>query len=105
MVEATGCGCPVDTSVLSTEAPTEAAAETLNPYELPHTPLKRATLAVPKISFGLERREILTAAPSSPRFIVRRTRFGDDASRRAINFVNSERTVSYVEIFKYERNG
>ena len=30
MVEATGRGCPVDTSVLSTEAPTEAAAETLN---------------------------------------------------------------------------
>ena len=30
MVEATGCGCPVDTSVHSTEAPTEAAAETLN---------------------------------------------------------------------------
>ena len=27
MVEATGCGCPVDTSVHSTEAPTEAAAE------------------------------------------------------------------------------
>ena len=27
MVEATGRGCPVDTSVHSTEAPTEAAAE------------------------------------------------------------------------------
>ena len=27
MVEATGCGCPVDTSVHSTEALTEAAAE------------------------------------------------------------------------------
>ena len=31
LVEVTGCGCPVDTSVQSTEAPTEAAAETLKP--------------------------------------------------------------------------
>ena len=30
LVAGTGCGCPVDTSVQSTEAPTEAAAETLN---------------------------------------------------------------------------
>ncbi len=46
MVEATGCGCPVDTSVHSTEAPTEAAAETLNlrPSRL------RRHLAVPKIA-------------------------------------------------------
>ena len=29
LVRVTGCGCPVDTSVLCTEAPTEAAAETL----------------------------------------------------------------------------
>ena len=36
-------------------------------------------LAVPKICFGLERRQILTAAPSSPRFITHRVRFGDDA--------------------------
>ena len=34
---------------------------------------------VPKICFGLERRQILTAAPSSPRFITHRVRFGDDA--------------------------
>ena len=32
MVGVTGCGCPADTSVRSTEAPTEAAAETLNPW-------------------------------------------------------------------------
>ena len=78
MVRETGCGCPVDTSVHSTEAPTEAAAETLtpyelplllwikqktrsfdlvwcerrdlNPYELPHTPLKRARLPIPPLS-------------------------------------------------------
>ena len=30
LVAGTGCGCPVDTSVQSTEAPTEAAAETPN---------------------------------------------------------------------------
>ena len=30
LVAGTGCGCPVDTSVHSTEAPTEAAAESLN---------------------------------------------------------------------------
>ncbi len=36
-------------------------------------------LAVPKICFGLERRQILTAAPSSPRFICHRQRIGDDA--------------------------
>jgi len=29
LVAGTGCGCPVDTSVQSTKAPTEAAAETL----------------------------------------------------------------------------
>ena len=44
MVAGEGCGCPVDTSVHSTEAPTEAAAENLNPW-LP--------LAVPKIAFRL----------------------------------------------------
>ena len=44
LVGVTGCGCPVDTSVQSTEAPTEAAAEILNPW-LP--------LAVPKIAFRL----------------------------------------------------
>ena len=32
LVAGEGCGCPVDTSVQSTEAPTEAAAETLNQY-------------------------------------------------------------------------
>ena len=36
-------------------------------------------LAVPKICFGLERRQILTAAPSSLRFICHRQRVGDDA--------------------------
>lgn len=30
LVRVTGCGCPVDTSVHCTEAPTEATAETLN---------------------------------------------------------------------------
>ena len=44
MVGVTGCGCPVDTSVHSTEAPTETAAETLNPW-LP--------LAVPEILCSL----------------------------------------------------
>ncbi len=33
--------------------------------------------------FGLERRAILTAAPLSPRFIVHRTRFGDNAQSRS----------------------
>ena len=32
LVAGEGCGCPVDTSVQSTEAPTEAAAETLNQF-------------------------------------------------------------------------
>ena len=36
-------------------------------------------LRCPKFAFGLERRRILTAAPSSPRFIRHRRRFGDDA--------------------------
>ena len=49
MVEATGCGCPVDTSVHSTEAPTEAVAETSN---LRHLRLRRH-LAVPKVSMRL----------------------------------------------------
>jgi hypothetical protein len=40
---------------------------------------------VPKICFGLERRQILTAAPSSPRFIRHRRRFGDDAANSAIS--------------------
>ena len=38
-----------------------------------------ALLRFPKSLIGLERRAILTAAPSSPRFIVHWTRFGDDA--------------------------
>ena len=33
LVAGEGCGCPVDTSVHSTEAPTEAAVET-SPFEL-----------------------------------------------------------------------
>ena len=37
LVRMTGCGCPVDTSVRSTEAPTEVAAETLNPHEIAFT--------------------------------------------------------------------
>ena len=49
LVEATGCGCPGDTSVLSTEAPTEAGAETSN---LRHLRLRRH-LAVPKIALRL----------------------------------------------------
>ena len=36
-------------------------------------------LRCPKFAFGLERRRILTATPSSPRFIRHRRRFGDDA--------------------------
>ncbi len=36
-------------------------------------------LAVPKICFGLERQQILTAAPSSPCFICHRQRVGDYA--------------------------
>ena len=32
LVAGEGCGCPVDTSVQSTEAPTEAAAENLNQF-------------------------------------------------------------------------
>ena len=37
-------------------------------------------LRFPKSLYGLERRAILTAAPSSPRFISHRERFGDDAT-------------------------
>ncbi len=33
--------------------------------------------------FGLERRAVLTAAPSSPRFISHRECFGDDAANSA----------------------
>ena len=40
-------------------------------------------LRFPKSLAGLERRGILTAAPSSPRFIRHRRHFGDDALRRA----------------------
>ena len=36
-------------------------------------------LRFPKSLIGLERRAILTAAPSSPRFIAHWARFGDDA--------------------------
>ena len=36
-------------------------------------------LRCPKFAFGLERRQILTAAPFSPRFIRHRRRFGDNA--------------------------
>ena len=50
MVGVTGCGCPVDTSVCNTEAPTEAAAETLNPW-LP--------LAVPEILCSLRVTDII----------------------------------------------
>ena len=38
-----------------------------------------ALLRFPKLLFGLGRRAILTAAPSSPRFIRHRRHFGDDA--------------------------
>ena len=65
MVEATGCGCPVDTSVHSTEAPTEAAAENGCPVDTSvrstEAPTEAAAetsnpwlpLAVPKIPFRL----------------------------------------------------
>ena len=56
----TGCGCPVDTSVRSTEAPTEAAAETLNPYELPHASCGTQSFFAPWSGA-----ETLTAAPQS----------------------------------------
>ena len=59
----------------STEAPTEAAAETSN---LRHPP----SCGSQNHFFGLERRVILTAAPFSPHFIVHRTRFGDNAQSR-----------------------
>jgi len=45
------CGCPVDTSVQSTEAPTEAAAETLNQFAQTSF---ACPLAVPKTTCALE---------------------------------------------------
>jgi len=38
----------------------------------------------PKVVSGLERRQLLTTAPSSPRFFSHRERFGDDARRRNV---------------------
>ena len=61
LVAGEGCGCPVDTSVQSPEAPTEAAAETLNQFAQTSF---ACPLAVPKIVYALERHTILTAAPS-----------------------------------------
>ena len=52
LVAGTGCGCPADTSVQSAEAPTEAAAETLN---LRPPGYHFVPLAVPKVHNGLER--------------------------------------------------
>ena len=70
LVRVTGCGCPVDTSVCNTEAPTEAAAETLNlrlPLAVPDDsklpflacrPLRHFTLAAS--STGCARVQCLT---------------------------------------------
>lgn len=49
--------------------------------------------------------EILTAAPSSPRFIVRRTRFGDDAPGythrlQAYSFVITKKILRYPNGFR-----
>ena len=73
----------------STEAPTEAAAETSN---LRHPP----SCGSQNHFFGLERRVILTAAPFSPHFIVHRTRFGDNAqSRTAFVAIKKQQPFSY----------
>ena len=42
----------------------------MNKYDL----LEIDLLRFPKLAFGLERRQVLTAAPTNTRFIVRRTR-------------------------------
>jgi len=63
--------------------------------------MTRGTLAVPKIYHGLERRKILTAAPSSPRFISHCERFGDDAANSAILADYCADILSpYVSFFK-----
>ena len=58
----------------------------------------RVTLAVPKICFGLGRRQILTAAPSSPRFIRHRRRFGDDAAIPSLLFRQKFRFAAFLPI-------
>ena len=58
----------------------------------------------PKSLFGLERRAILTAAPFSPRFIVHRTRFRDNAqSRRACFARRNKKTVTFQLLLIYGR--
>ena len=47
--------------------------------------LSKALLRFPKSLIGLVRRAILTAAPSSPRFIRHWRRFGDDATAASRN--------------------
>ena len=47
----------------------------------PLSPSDTCLLRFPKSLFGLERRAIPTATPSSPRFIRHRRRFGDDAPK------------------------
>lgn len=70
LVEATGCGCPGDTSVRSTEVLTEAAAETSN---LRHHRLRRF-LRFPKFLSALERhRNFDRCAIIRFRFVYNRT--------------------------------
>ena len=45
-------------------------------------PAASSLLRFPKFVFGLVRRRILTAAPFSPRLIIHRTRFGENAQSR-----------------------
>ena len=54
LVAGEGCGCPVDTSVQSTEAPIEAGAETLNQFA------QRLCLRLP--ACGAQNRQCLGAA-------------------------------------------
>ncbi len=74
LVAGTGCGCPTDTSVQSTEAPTKPAAETS--HLLSHKRLAFAcTLAVPKSCFPLRYHgQLLPAALRFARFSAHRAR-------------------------------
>ncbi len=98
MVEATGCGCPVDTSVQSTEAPTEAAAETSN---LRHLPSCGSQSFVTPWSGA----KTLTAAPYSPRLISHRERFGEYAQSKRLLYLLNKKSSNLLVTALYGRAG
>ena len=62
-------------------------------------------LAVPKIAFALERQAILTAAPSPPRCIRRRRRFGGDARHAVLEVIQKPDFPHNYAIFCNFTNG